>query len=74
MITYRDGLEAGGMCLLCVCMCVRVYVCACVHACLPMHFCLCGCVRVRVCVCVRVKAWIIPYIYFETAYARPILP
>jgi len=45
---------------MCVCVCVRVHVCArmCVHVCVHVHVyvrvCVHMCVRVRVCVCVCV--------------------
>lgn len=47
-----------------MCVCLRVYVCVCVRACVTLHECLCVCVsvcmivRVRVCVgeCVHVHA------------------
>ena len=43
-------------CVWCVCVCVRVCVCACVCVCVHACVCTCVCVHVHMCVCVCVCA------------------
>ena len=47
-VTVQSTIRDYGN-MLCVCMYVRMRVCACVHAC--MHACVRACVRVCVCMC-----------------------
>lgn len=46
----RQALPADS----CVCMCVRVHVCAHVHMCVCVHVHVRACVRAHVCVCAHV--------------------
>ena len=45
-----------------MCVCVRVCVCACVHARVTVYAALCACVRacVRAYVCVKCSFWVVP--------------